>query len=99
MTNDADKPNQHQKITLTICNKLGLHARASAKLAACTSAFDCDISLDKEGVAINGKSILGIMMLAAAKGTELTITVDGHDAAAALNAIQQLVENRFGEDE
>ena len=85
--------------TVTICNKLGLHARASAKLAACTSRFDCEIYLEKHGIKVNGKSILGIMMLAASKETPLTIHANGHDAAAAIAAIRQLIEGRFGEAE
>ncbi|MDX8409049.1 MAG: HPr family phosphocarrier protein [Mariprofundales bacterium] len=87
------------RANVTICNKLGLHARASAKLAACTSAFDSEIYLEKHGIKVNGKSILGIMMLAASKETEITIHANGHDAATAIATICQLIENRFGEEE
>jgi phosphocarrier protein len=84
---------------LLIQNKLGLHARASAKLASEASRFAADISLSKGDIEVNGKSIMGIMMLAAAKGSELCIRAEGSDAADALDAIETLVNNRFGEDE
>jgi len=78
---------------------LGLHARASAKLVACTSSFDCDIFLEKNGIKVNGKSILGIMMLAAAKGTEISVRASGADACQALHAIGDLIADRFGEEQ
>ena len=84
---------------LLIQNKLGLHARASAKLASEASRFAADISLSKGDIEVNGKSIMGIMMLAAAKGSELCIRAEGSDADDALDAIETLVTNRFGEDE
>jgi len=85
--------------TLTICNKLGLHARASAKLATEASRFDAEIKLIKDGIEVNCKSIMGIMMLAASKGISLTVSAEGEDADAALEAISTLVNNRFGEAE
>ena len=81
-----------------ICNKLGLHARASAKLVAEAGSFSSEIMLIKENMEVNAKSIMGIMMLAACKGTELTLKAEGDDAEAALEAIEQLVNDRFGED-
>jgi len=87
-----------QSASFTICNKLGLHARASAKLVACTSSFSSDIHLDKNGITVNGKSILGIMMLAAAKGTTLSVHASGADASQALLAIGNLIADRFGEE-
>ncbi len=83
--------------TITICNKLGLHARASAKLATEASRFESEIKLIKDGIEVNCKSIMGIMMLAACKGMTLKINAEGVDADAALEAIARLVENRFGE--
>jgi len=83
--------------TILICNKLGLHARASAKLASEASRFKADIQLIHDDVAVNCKSIMGIMMLAACKGTVLQVQAEGSDADAALKAIAGLVNNRFGE--
>ncbi|MFQ5519269.1 MAG: HPr family phosphocarrier protein [Mariprofundus sp.] len=84
---------------ISIQNKLGLHARASAKLASEASRFNCDISLIKESIEVNCKSIMGIMMLAACKGTALTVRAEGDDADMALEAICALVNDRFGEGE
>jgi len=82
-----------------IQNKLGLHARASAKLATEASRFKSEIMLGKDDIDVNCKSIMGIMMLAACKGTELKVRAEGQDADAALDAIEALVNNRFGESE
>ncbi len=84
---------------IQICNKLGLHARASARLATEASRFKSDISLIKGDIEVNCKSIMGIMMLAACKGTELLLRAEGSDADEALAAIKALVDNRFGEAE
>jgi len=84
---------------LRICNKLGLHARASAKLASEASRFKSDLMLIKDDITVNCKSIMGIMMLAASKGTELQLRAEGDDAQAALASIKALVDNRFGEAE
>jgi len=83
---------------ILICNKLGLHARASARLVSTAGQFSSEIMLIKDNMEVNAKSIMGIMMLAACKGTELTLKADGSDAEDALEAIEQLVNNRFGED-
>ena len=88
-----------QQRHITIINKLGLHARAAAKLVGLASQFESDIKLAKGDNEVNGKSILGVMMLAAAKGTELKISADGADESAALDAIQALVERYFDEGE
>lgn len=85
--------------TVTIINKLGLHARAAAKLVAQATKFKCAIHLAKAHTEVNAKSILGVMMLAAAKGTELKIIAQGEDAEEALDALQALVERRFDEEE
>jgi phosphocarrier protein HPr len=81
-----------------IPNKLGLHARASALLVKTTSRFASEIRIEREGVEVNGKSIMGIMMLAAAKGSTVTVKVDGPDEAEAFAAIGELIRNGFGED-
>ena len=84
---------------IRIQNKLGLHARASAKLAAEASRFNSEIMLGRDGVEINAKSIMGIMMLAACKGSELLLRAQGPDAETALESIEALVNSRFGEGE
>lgn len=84
---------------VVICNKLGLHARASARLAVTASAYPCDVFITQGNVEVNGKSIMGIMMLAAARGTSIRIRTEGKRDEAALHAIVQLIEERFGEAE
>jgi len=84
---------------VTIRNKLGLHARASARFAAEASRYAAEVSIIKDGIEVNGKSIMGIMMLAAGKGTELTLRAEGEDAERALDALEALVNARFGESE
>ena len=83
----------------TIVNKLGLHARASAKFVTLASQFKSDVTLGRNGQHANGKSIMGIMMLAAGKGTQVELMVDGDDEDQALAALVELIANRFGEDE
>jgi len=85
--------------TLHIQNKLGLHARASARFVSEASRFSCEITLAKGDIEVNAKSIMGIMMLAAGKGSSLTLRAVGEDAQLALNAIEILVNDRFGEGE
>ena len=82
-----------------IINKLGLHARASAKLTQIAGGFSSEIWLSRNGRRVNAKSIMGVMMLAAAKGSKILIETDGEDEAAALQALQQLIADRFGEGE
>ncbi|MCK4743040.1 MAG: HPr family phosphocarrier protein [Sulfuriflexus sp.] len=84
---------------ITIVNKLGLHARAAAKFVTLASSFNSDIQISREGRTVNGKSIMGVMMLAAAKGTQLTLHISGQDEEAALNQLNELVNNKFGENE
>jgi len=84
---------------VTISNKLGLHARAAAKFVNLASTFDADVSIRLNGAIVNGKSIMGIMMLAAGKGTELELEANGPDEAQAITALVSLVDDRFGEDE
>lgn len=84
---------------LTIVNKLGLHARAAAKLVTLASKFESDITIKRGDQKVNAKSIMGVMMLAAAKGVVIDVRVDGKDADEALAEITRLVQNRFGEAE
>ncbi|MGY8870004.1 MAG: HPr family phosphocarrier protein [Pseudomonadales bacterium] len=87
------------ELKITIINKLGLHARAAAKLINTTSRFSSDVRLIKDGREVDGKSIMSVMMLAASKGTELTVTAVGNDQDDAICAIETLINNRFDEDE
>ena len=82
-----------------IVNKLGLHARASAKLTQVAGQFQADVWLSRNGRRVNAKSIMGVMMLAAAKGSILLVETDGADEADAMRAIQELIADRFGEGE
>jgi phosphocarrier protein len=82
-----------------IVNKLGLHARAAAKLTHIASGFESDIWLSRAGRRVNAKSIMGVMMLAAGKGSTVTIEANGEDADAALAALTKLIAERFGEGE
>ena len=88
-----------QSLDIDIINRLGLHARAATKLVQTASQFQADIHVVKDGQRVSGKSILGVMMLAAAKGSSITLEADGDDALDALNALQQLIQDRFGEGE
>lgn len=83
----------------TIINKLGLHARAAAKLVATATRFRADIHVERGAQRVNGKSIMGIMMLAAGKGSELELCAKGKDEREALEALAGLVQERFGEAE
>ncbi len=87
------------KSPIKISNKLGLHARASAKLTKLASSFGSDIHLSRNGRRVNAKSIMGVMMLAAGLGSEVEIEVDGDDEAVAMAALRSLIESRFGEAE
>ena len=84
---------------LDIINRLGLHARAAAKFVTCASAFQSHIQVERQGRRVNGKSIMGVMMLAAARGTQITIELDGPDAEQAADALAALVADCFGEGE
>jgi phosphocarrier protein len=84
---------------LTVTNKLGLHARASAKLTQVASQFAAEVWLTRNGRRVNAKSIMGVMMLAAGRGAALTVEAEGADAEAALAAIRELVAGKFGEGE
>lgn len=85
--------------TVTIINKLGLHARAASKLVNTASAFAAEIKVGNEGNMVDGKSIMSVMMLAASKGTDLQLHCDGTDEQLAADAIMTLIANRFDEGE
>jgi phosphocarrier protein HPr len=87
------------KTTIRISNKLGLHARASAKLTKLAGSFPCDIHLSRNGRRVNAKSIMGVMMLAAGLGSEVDIETEGADEEAAMQAITALIDGKFGEGE
>lgn len=84
---------------IKIINKLGLHARASAKLSQLAAEFPCEILLSRNGRQINAKSIMGVMMLAAGMGSTVTLETVGDQADEAMKAISELINNRFGEGE
>ncbi len=84
--------------TITIINERGLHARASAKLVEVVEGFDADAEVSKDGISASGDSIMGLLMLAASKGTTIEVQTSGPEAVALADALQALVANRFGED-
>lgn len=83
---------------LEICNRLGLHARAAAKLVHTAGRFGCEVTLIKEGEEVDAKSILGLMAIGAAQGTKISIVCEGEDESDAIDAVAELIENRFDED-
>jgi len=87
------------KIETEIVNKLGLHARASAKLTQLASSFPCEVWMERNNRRINAKSIMGVMMLAAGKGAKVMLETEGERAEEAMQAILTLIGNKFGENE
>ncbi|WP_439545963.1 HPr family phosphocarrier protein [Sandarakinorhabdus sp.] len=85
-------------IRVTICNRRGLHARASAKFVTLASSFDAEVTVSHDGASVTGTSIMGLMMLAAAIGDEIEISATGREAEAALAKLVGLVQDKFGED-
>ncbi len=84
---------------ITISNKLGLHARASAKLTQLAARFPCDVWISRDARRVNAKSIMGVMMIAAGKGTKVMLETGGVDEAAAMDALVALIDDKFGEGE
>ena len=84
--------------TFEIVNELGLHARAATKFVQTANKYKCDVDVEKDGQVVNGKSIMGVLMLVAAKGTSITVRGRGPDAEACVDALGDLVRNRFGEE-
>ncbi|MGI9406457.1 MAG: HPr family phosphocarrier protein [Hyphomicrobiaceae bacterium] len=89
---------KHQA-TVTICNQRGLHARASAKFVRCVEQFDAEVFVTRDNHTVGGTSIMGLMMLAAGPGSVLEISSKGPDAAGVIDALRQLVDDGFGEDD
>jgi phosphocarrier protein len=85
--------------SITISNRLGLHARASAKLTKLAGSFKCEVHLSRNARRVNAKSIMGVMMLAAGLGTEVELETEGADEEAAMSALRQLIDAKFGEAE
>lgn len=88
-----------QRKSITIINKLGLHARAASKLVATASSFESKVLISRDEQLIDGKSIMAVLMLSATKGTELDIITDGNDEEEAAQALINLINNRFDEEE
>ncbi len=84
---------------VAVVNKLGMHARASAKLVSLASSFESAITVTRDGRTVNGKSIMGIMMLAAARGTTIFVSAEGDDEDKAMEGMERLFRNKFGEKE
>ena len=84
--------------TFEIVNELGMHARAATKFVQTANRFKCEVTVEKDGQSVNGKSIMGVLMLVAAKGTRITVRCNGPDAAEALAQLSQLVRDKFGEE-
>ena len=87
-----------EKRDFTIKNRLGLHARAAAQLVQTANRFRAEVTVEKDGLEVNGKSIMGILMLAAPQGSRISVAVNGEDAEQAMAAIGQMIEDGFGED-
>ena len=87
------------KTTITISNKLGLHARASAKLTKLAGGYPCEVFMSRNGRRVNAKSIMGVMMLAAGIGTEVEIETDGDREQECMDAMRALIDDKFGEGE
>jgi phosphocarrier protein HPr len=89
----------HARGTFLVKNKLGLHARAAAKLTQLASRYPCDVSAGNEDQMVNAKSVMGLLLLCGAKGTSLVVEADGESAEDAVKAIGELIDGRFGEEE
>ncbi len=87
------------RTSITIINKLGLHARASAKLSKLAGSYACEVHMSRNGRRINAKSIMGVMMLAAGLGSEVELETDGEGEQAAMDALLQLIGAKFGEEQ
>ncbi|MBM3878232.1 MAG: HPr family phosphocarrier protein [Verrucomicrobia bacterium] len=91
-------PDSHAALDLTITNKLGIHARPAAMFVKVANRYGCDVLVEKDGETVNGKSIMGLMMLAAGPGSKIRIQADGKDAHTVVNELEALVNRKFDED-
>ena len=89
---------KHLQRELAVTNKLGIHARPAAMFVKTANRFHCDIFVEKDGEKVNGKSIMGLMMLAAGPGSKIMVSVEGEDGVAALNELEALLQRKFDED-
>ncbi len=96
MADESQNPDSHARVDIS--NKRGLHARAAAKFVSLAGQFHADVSVSRNGAVVSGKSIMGLMMLAASPGSSIEILASGPDADQAVAALVQLVEGRFDED-
>ena len=96
----AKKPGDNDSVTreLTVSNKLGIHARPAAMFVKTANRFKCNILVEKDGETVNGKSIMGLMMLAAGPGSKLKVQADGNDAPQAMSELESLLDHKFGEE-
>ncbi len=94
----AKKANPSQARELVVCNKLGIHARPAAMFVKTANRFACEVFVEKDGEKVNGKSIMGLMMLAAGPGSKITVSVEGQDGDAALNELEALLHRKFDEE-
>ena len=96
----AKKPGESLKIKkeMVVVNKLGIHARPAAMFVKTANQFEADVFVEKDGETVNGKSIMGLMMLAAGPGSKIRVQADGEDAAKAVNEIEALLKRKFDED-
>lgn len=98
MTEDKPISDEADEREFEIVNKRGLHARASARFVELAGSFDAKIEVEKDGTTVGGSSIMGLMMLAASTGCSIKVRAEGNDATKALDALEELIANRFGED-
>lgn len=94
----AKKVTSEHERELVVCNKLGIHARPAAMFVKTANRFDCEIFVEKDGEKVNGKSIMGLMMLAAGPGSKIIVTAEGKDGHAALDEIDALLKRKFDEE-
>lgn len=98
MKKGKDTASKIVKKEITILNELGLHARPAAMFVKLANEFSCEITVERGSEQVNGKSIMGIMMLAAGKGSKIKVTAEGPDAQEAVEGIEKLIESKFGEE-
>lgn len=97
-TDTSTAPQDAIERTIAIRNERGLHARAAAKFVKLAGEFDADITVTKDGQSVSGSSIMGLMMLAAGIGSDVFVSITGADSTAAMDAIAQLIDDKFGEE-